>query len=54
MLKHKLIFLLGVLFTLQLTAQKAEILYTHFDKPFYVSGEDVWYKVYFKNKMATF
>ena len=34
-----------------LNAQKAEQLYTHFDKPFYVSGEDVWYKVYFKNEL---
>lgn len=50
MLKYKtLLFLL--LFSFQLSAQKAEVLHTHFDKPFYVSGEDVWYKIYFKNKV---
>ena len=36
----------------QLTAQVPEVLTAHFDKPFYVSGEDAWYKVYFKNKTS--
>ena len=32
-----------------LTAQKAEPLIVHFDKNFYVAGEDIWYKIYFPN-----
>ena len=33
--------------------QTAEKLQVHFDKPFYVSGEDAWYKIYFENEPAT-
>ena len=33
--------------------QTVEKLQVHFDKSFYVSGEDVWYKIYFENEPAT-
>ena len=34
-------------FVTSLSAQSAEQLTVHFDKPFYVSGENIWYKIYF-------
>lgn len=34
---------------LSTNAQVAEELAVHFDKPFYVAGEDAWFKIYFKN-----
>ncbi|RMG22690.1 MAG: hypothetical protein D6730_15950, partial [Bacteroidetes bacterium] len=30
-----------------LAQQQPEYLYAHFDKPFYVAGEDMWYALYF-------
>lgn len=44
------IILICSLFLTQLSAQQPERLATHFDKPFYVAGEDVWYKIYFLNE----
>lgn len=37
-------------FSLNSLAQTAEKLQVHFDKPFYVAGEDAWYKIYFENE----
>ncbi len=40
--------LLLCLTALELTAQTREPIQVHFDKPFYVAGEDAWYKLYFQ------
>ena len=52
--KHllKYLFMASVFFTcLPLIAQKyvPEYLHAHFDRTFYVAGEDMWYSVYFLN-----
>lgn len=49
-------FLSILIFVISLTsntsAQKAEQLLVHFDKNFYVAGEDAWYKIYFTNSAS--
>ena len=44
------IHIIFLFLSLNCLAQTAEKLQVHFDKPFYVSGEDAWYKIYFENK----
>ena len=50
MIKHLFFILLFNGLCLALTAQALEPIQVHFDKPFYVAGEDAWYKLYFQDK----
>ena len=43
------VFLCGLTLSGLAQSQNPENLYTHFDKEFYVAGEDLWYNVYLLN-----
>lgn len=49
---HFFVFLFCLLAYTNSKAQEAEKISAHFDKPFYVAGEDAWYKIYLENKPA--
>jgi len=53
MIKHSISFLLLNFLLVTLAAQTPEHIQIHFDKPYYVAGEDAWYKLYFQTEAAS-
>ncbi len=52
MIKNFFLSILLTLISITIYSQTAEPLTVHFDKDFYVSGEDSWYTVYFQKELA--
>ncbi|MEM6320725.1 MAG: hypothetical protein AAF960_23860 [Bacteroidota bacterium] len=48
-LKKRIPFFLLLFLANQAWSQSPERLQVHFDKPFYVAGEDIWFSIYFQN-----